>query len=143
MNRPTWFTLLSNRDRISTPGQQPFLSKNKSGSVDNAALLAFLLNVLLRMPDARSKMSALAERYNEAESAYSELRQIARVTHRDGQISECRRDVQDARLSGRVPAVRPVFAFKCRCCVNRNCRENFEVGNIWLLKQDSDSEPFG
>jgi len=30
-----------------------------------------------------------------------------------------------------------------RCSVNQKSRENFEVGNIWLHKQDSDVEPIG
>ena len=36
--------------------------------------------------------------------------------------------------SVRVPAVSPIFVRKCRCCVNRKCRENFEVGDICLRK---------
>ena len=31
-----------------------------------------------------------------------------------------------------VRAVWPIFANKCRCCVNQNLRENFEVRNIWV-----------
>src|ERR1019366_6260142 len=29
-------------------------------------------------------------------------------------------------------AVWSIFANKCRCCVNQNLRENFEVRNIWV-----------
>src|ERR1022692_4039513 len=36
--------------------------------------------------------------------------------------------------SGRVPAVWPVFACKCRCAVNQKAIENFEVTNICLAK---------
>ena len=43
----------------------------------------------------------------------------------------------------RSSAVCPVFANKWRYVVNQKVGENFEVGNIWLPKQVSNSEPFG
>jgi len=43
----------------------------------------------------------------------------------------------------RSGAVWPVIANKWRCVVNQKAGENFEVGNIWLPKQVSNSEPFG
>jgi hypothetical protein len=44
------------------------------------------------------KISALARRYSEAESAYSSLRRIARAMQREGRASEFRRYVEDSRL---------------------------------------------
>jgi hypothetical protein len=36
-----------------------------------------------------------------------------------------------------------IFASKYRFSVNRECVENFEVGDIWLLKQVSRLQPLG
>ena len=43
----------------------------------------------------------------------------------------------------RSSAVWPVFSNKWPSVVNQKAEENFEVGNIWLPKQDSNSGPFG
>jgi len=66
----------------------------------------------------------------------SPLKRAARLIRVDElAISRC--------LRGHVPAVCPIFASKYAVCVNQKAGENFEVRNICLLKQDSDSEPFG
>jgi hypothetical protein len=58
-----------------------------------------------------------------------------------------RREILVYRIGGivfqRSSEVNPGTGVSARAVVNQLRRENFEVGNIWLLKQDSEVEPIG